>query len=449
MYPTSLLLVLLVIPAALSCGLLYDDSWLWALLVLDAIVVAVIGFDAVFGGMRREQVELSVVSSHIWSRGRKEVIRLELVNPSTHAWSGAIIPDLPRALACAEAPVSFTIQPRERMIAEFSVTAAQRGRFELRGALLAMTSTLGLWRRVIHVGEVTVLHVYPDLRQLGDYTLLARGDRLSLIGVQATRRIGGDTEFERLRDWHGDDEVNRIDWKATARRDQITVRDYQINQSQCVMLMIDAGRMMASRAQRGGGSGGSSGGSDVSQLDLAIESALMLAHVAIRQNDRVGLIAYADSVVRWVPPQGGVRQLHRLIHAVHDLEPTLVESRHDLAYMHLGRHSRKRSLITVFTHVLDDVNADMVFKHSVAVVGRHVPLIVLLRDPDIHLRLRQPPATEAEFWTHGAAAVIVEWRQHVCERLVNQGALVVDADADHLTPETISAYLRVKARHLL
>lgn len=442
MYPTPLLLVLLALPAVLSIGLLIDASWLWALLLLDATLVAVAGWDAVFGTLRGRDLQVSVTAQRTWSRGRPEPVTVTVAQHGRVAWRLVVTPDLPRVLVCEEDPAAVVLAPQGRIEVAFHARAARRGRFAINGAILAVQSRLGLWRRRLRLGDEQVVHVYPDLRQLADYALLARADRLSLIGVRSSRRIGGDTEFERLRDWHGDDEINRIDWKATARRDHLTVRDYQINQSQTVMLMLDTGRMMASRAQ-------SAQGAEVSLLDLSIEAALMLAYVAIKQNDRVGLLAYADGVQRWLPPDSGMRQLHRLIHAVHDLEPRLVESRHDEAFMHLGRYGRKRSLVGLFTNVLDDVNADLVLRHCTSLRGRHLPLLVLLRDPDIHTTLRTPPVDELGFWRSGAAAILARWRQGVIDRLTTAGALVVDADADRLTPATISEYLRVKAKHLL
>jgi uncharacterized protein (DUF58 family) len=206
--------------------------------------------------------------------------------------------------------------------------------------------------------------------------------------------------------------------------------------------MLDAGRMMAGRTRR-------ADGIEVSLLDLAIDAALMLAFVALKQNDRVGILCYADRIERWVPPKGGTRQLSRLIHAVHDLQPRLVESRHEQAFVHLERHERKRSLVTVFTHVLDDVNADVLVSHCANLVGRHLPLTVLLRDPDLHGPLASAPADQQAFWNAGAAAMLANWRADVLQKLSNAGALTLDVDGERLTPDVINQYLQVKAKHLL
>ena len=52
------------------------------------------------------------------------------------------------------------------------------------------------------------------MKQLAEYAVLARTNRLSLMGVRRTRRIGQDNEFERLRDYTLDDNYKHIDWRA-------------------------------------------------------------------------------------------------------------------------------------------------------------------------------------------------------------------------------------------
>ena len=79
--------------------------------------------------------------------------------------------------------------------------------------------------------------------------VLARTNRLSLLGVRRTRRIGQDNEFERLRDYTLDDNYKHIDWRSTARRGKLTVKDFQANQSQRVHV---SDRLRADDDQRGG-----------------------------------------------------------------------------------------------------------------------------------------------------------------------------------------------------
>lgn len=446
LHPTRLLVAAVAVPATLSLAILIDPAPRAPLLALDALVVVVAAVDALLGWRSARRLSAEVATTSTWSLGRTERIT------ATVSWTGrrrirlGLVPDAPTTVAVVDSPRSEELPAASRADVVFSASAAERGTWELGGLHAAVPSPLGLWRRHVRIGEVQKVHVYPDLRRISDYALLARTDRLALIGVRRSRRTGGDTEFERLRDYHSDDSLGRMDWRATARRDVLTVRDYRTSQAQRILLLVDAGRMLTSSAA-------GADGVPRSLLDHAIDAALLLAWVATSQGDRVGLLAYADGVKRWVPPRGGPRQVTDLIHALHDLHAEPVESRHEDAFLHLERRERKRSLVVVITHVLDEVNAGHLEKHARLVSGRHLPVIVLLRDPDLHGALPDPAAPPAEgtpeFWRAGAAATLVRWRQTVIDHLRGHGALVIDCDASQLTAEVVSRYLEIKARHLL
>ena len=203
----------------------------------------------------------------------------------------------------------------------YQLLPGRRGEFFLQNVYLRLRSRLDLWRRYVTLPVESTLHVYPDMKQLSEYALLARTNRLSLLGVRRTRRIGTDNEFERLRDYTPDDNYKFLDWRASARRQKLTVKDFQTSQSQRIVFLIDCGRMMTNEA------------AGLSLLDHSLNSALMLSYVALRQGDSVGMIAFADDILAYVPPQGGMNQMNRLLHASFNRFPALTESRYDQAFL--------------------------------------------------------------------------------------------------------------------
>lgn len=445
MYPTRFVLVLLTLPGLLSLALLVDEQWFGLILLVDACCLGLITGDLVVAALRRPQLSAQCRMPQVWSHNRTDTLHFDLDHGNRLAKRVVVAADLPRSFRVADEGTdrNLDLPGRKRAAFDIRVVAGERGTFRLGRLHVAVRSRLGFWRRHLILGMDHDVHVYPNLKQLHEYAEWARTDRLNLIGIRRQRRLGGDTEFERLRDYQSGDPLQRIDWKATARRDEITVRDYQISQSQTIILMIDLGRMMLSRSS-------DEQGQDAGNLlDLAIDASLMLAYVALAQGDRVGLIAYADTVVRSLPAKAGAAQLNRLIHAVHDLHPRPVESRHDQAFLALRRLERKRSLAVLCTHVLDDVNADSLVHHLARLHGRHLPLAILLRDDALHAPLRRPPAQVADLYQHGAAAHLINWRRAALDRLEAAGALTIDIAAEQLTAELISRYLSVKARHLL
>lgn len=428
-------------PAAASLVLLVDPDLRHLVFALDLLVVGVIALDAVLGLPRRRDFSLERSFATTWSGGRPEEVTFHLDH---RGWLGrrvTVTPDLMAEFEAEDPLRVLRLPARRRASLTFRIRAAVRGSFEFGALWIAAGSRLGLWRRHLLLGQRVELHVYPNLKQLSEYALLARTDRLSLIGVRRQRRAGGDTEFERLREYQTGDPLQRIDWKATARRDALTVRDYQVTQSQSVIILLDTGRMMAGRHEDGDG--------ERSLLDEAIDAALMMAYVALHQGDRVGLIAYADGVRRFVPPRGGGRQLTSLIHAVHDLQPVLAESRHDEALLFLSRKERKRALALICTNLVDQVNAELIQSHVVKLGGRHLPMIMALRDPGLHGFLDPATPERHSIYEVGAAAMIANWREEALRALAVAGALIVDADRRELTPALVSRYLEIKARHLL
>ncbi|NRA40147.1 MAG: DUF58 domain-containing protein [Planctomycetes bacterium] len=441
-YPSRLAVILLCIPVAISLLLVFDDSYAIPLYILDGVLVLFYIADAMLSRINQQRLLIQINMPHTWSLNRSEDITIEIQYRSNHQFHGRLRIDLPATIRAEPDSVDIHLQQQRSFKIHFKARADRRGRYLINGIHIENNSRIGLWHMQQIIIQKHDIHVYPDLKQMNEYALLARTNRLSLIGVRKMSAVGGDTEFERLREYHSDDAIQRIDWKATARRDELIVREYQPNQSQSIIMMIDAGRMMVSTAT-------DAQGDTCSLLDHAINASLLLAYVALQQGDRVGLIAYANGIQRFIPAQSGERHIHRLIHAVHDLQASLVESRHEEAFLYLQKMERKRSLVVMFTHVLDDVNAMHVEQHCQNLVGRHLPLAVLLRDQDLHKHLEKQPHSSKDFWHAAAAAHICNWRNDLIERLRSHGSLVVDSDPNDLNAGVVSQYLNVKAQHLL
>ena len=346
-----------------------------------------------------------------------------------------------------DVPESFSAEPGEFQIVApaaslvtlaYKVTPRKRGTYSFGRFDALVSSRLGLWQRSIWGPCVTEVKVYPDVRQIARYTVLARRDRLNSMGVRRTRKLGTDNEFERLRDYAEGDEPRHMDWRATARRRKLTVRAHQVNQSQRVIFLIDSGRMMAGDT-----------GSGLSPLDHAFNAMLMLAHVALIRGDQVGLLVFSDGVKAYVPPGGGPRRINRMVHAVHNVFPEMVEPRYDRAFVELEKRCRKRSLIILISNLFDDVNAQIVADHLANVVGRHLPLGVFLRDSDIFALADSAPDTGPGLYKGAAAAALLTWRERALAGLRLRGVLTLDVLPEDLTAPLINQYLQVKARHLL
>ncbi|WP_165231575.1 DUF58 domain-containing protein [Aquisphaera insulae] len=440
-WPGRPLATLLLAPALLALAVLAGDAVKPLVIALDLIVATIALADlATLRGSARFRIERGC--ERTCSIGEPQVVTLAIENLDSRRRRLRLRDDVPATFSADPFEFLLEIPGRARAEVTYRLIPGRRGTYRFHRVDAAVSSRLGLWQRVTTWPLRTELSVYPDIRQIARYTLLARRDRLSAIGLRSSRQLGTDNEFERLRDYIEGDDPRHLDWRATARRQRLTVRAHQQDQSQRVIFLVDCGRMMA--GDTGGG---------LSPLDHALNAMLLLAHVALLRNDQVGLMAYSDRTLAYVPPTGGSRRLRRLVHAVHNLFPEPVESGHGRALMELETRCRKRSLVILLTNLFDEVSAGILAEHLRNLTGRHLPLGVFLRDHDLFAMAdaaaEADPAGGPGLFAGAAAADLLNWRERVLAGLRREGVLTLDAFPGELTGNLVSRYLAIKARHLL
>jgi uncharacterized protein (DUF58 family) len=435
--PTARLCLLALVPLGLGLATVARASLLGPMLTADALLVLLAALDALLG--RRALVTVEREPPRVLSVGRPNPVRLRLRSRATRALKVALTDDLSDDLSAPELPLEVTVPPLGRASVVYHVRPSRRGVAALADHHLRYLTPLGLWRRQLRLPARDSLKVYPDVAAVRGYELLARQSRENLL-MRAIRLRGGENEFERLREYQRDDEYRNIDWRATARRSRLIVREYQQERNQTVLCLLDSGRLMT--AESGG----------LTQLDHALNATLMMAHVAARAGDQVGLLAFDAEVRAFVPPTGGRRAVNRVVQATYALHPELVESDFALAADHLARRLRKRALVVIFTQVIDEVAAAALMTLVRGLPPRHLPLCVLFRDEDVDrlADIRQPAAApDSQLHLAAAAAEAITWRERLVRDLQKGGALVLHVPGREMTPAVVNRYLRIKAQHLL
>ncbi len=319
----------------------------------------------------------------------------------------------------------------------YNLTPVRRGTYQFGDLWLRVETPFKLALRQFAYERKEPARVYPNLRAIRQYDLLARRGRLAEVGVHRTRYLGRGSEFERLRDYQPDDEYRRINWKATARRHVPVTVDYETERSQTLLLMLDTGRLMGAPV------------GDLDKLDHALNSALLLGYVASKAGDRVGTVAFADDVRAFVPPGRGDRQFHLLLDALHDLRVQPVESdlRRTVAFL-ASRHQR-RSLVIYFTDLAAEIDATSVVASLGLLARRHLVVCVSLSDPDLIAMSQQFPEDSRQAYEKVVARRLLDERRRTVEQLERLGISTIEGSPESLSPAVINLYLDAKARSRL
>lgn len=436
-FPSKGVIWLAAFPAFVSLGFTLTSNVGWVVVIVDVLVILLLTID-LFTIVSKKHFTVERKCLKIASLGKSHDVELIVSNHSRRGCSAEIRDDLPDLFTAK--PLVFTqrLQGGSRAFFEYKFVAKERGKFTLDVVHVKVKSLLGLWKGFFKIPAVTEINVYPDMKQIAQFDLLAKTNRLSLLGVRRVRKIGTDNEFERLRDYTQDDNFRHIDWRTTARRRKLTVKDFQSNQSQRIIFLVDCGRMMT----------GHSG--DITMLDHSLNAMLMLSYVALRQGDSVGLVCFSDRIHNYTPARSGVNHINRLLHASFDQRPEFVESRYDSAFLHVSKNCRKRALVVLITNVIDEINAGQIQEYLGSMSGKHLPMGVLLRDHELFDVVEEfPTKPAANVFETAAAADILTWRNQVINDLNRKGVLTMDVFPNHLTARLVNQYLEIKARHLL
>ena len=429
LYPSNRTLYFAAIPFLLSIlmsrvsvdGSLLELIIWWFVIIVDVILLVVFSIDACASLMTRRAGHF-LCSRNIGgtgSLGKKYPVQLRVVYRGKLNCKIIIRDDLPPGFTVTPSQFKTKLRGQSNTEFEYEYVSDQRGKIDLHTVYLNVASPLGLWRSYHEIPTESSVNVYPDIQQISEYDLLARTNRLSLLGMRRSRSIGQDNEFERLRDYTQDDNFKHIDWRSTARRQKLTVRDFQANQSQQIIFMIDCGRMMTGTHGK------------TSTIDHAVNAMLMLSYIALRQGDSVGLITFSNEVHNFTPPKSGVKHINRLLHATFDQSANHVESRYDQAFLYLRNKCPKRSLVVTITNLIDEINSSQVKRYMSVLSGRHLPLAVLLRDHSMFDAVEEfedlpPERRDEKLYEAAAAASILTWRNQLINDLKHQGTLTMD-----------------------
>lgn len=404
------------------------------LFALDALLVVATIADALFVMGRRTHLEREVAG--ILSVGRKNPVKILVHNRSNRTLRGVVSDDPLDDAVVDGLPAGFVLAPRASIAITYEVTPTRRGPRKFGGLTVRYDSILGLVSRQERQEAESKSDVYPDVHAARALELLRRQGRQD-ARLGSLRVRGGDTEFERLRPYQIGDEVRHIDWRASARRDDPTVRQFQAESNQNVVFAIDTGRGMRGLSE------------GLEHVDHALNAALLAADVALRGGDKAGLLVFDDQPRKFLMPTGGRSGARKLTRAAYDLEANVSATDYRAATTFLASQVRARSLFIMFTNLLDPRSAKELASSLRGLLPRHLPLCVLMRDTDVEALATSPADGVEDLYVRAAAAETLAWRDSLIRSLKKGGVLVLDANPKDVTPSLVKRYLEVKARRLL
>ncbi len=404
---------------------------------LAVIVLVVVALLDLVVSPSLAQLEIERTSSDVMSVGAKNPVRIWLRNPTNAEMQVEVHDEPPEPFEQIGLPHMMQVPAKRRRYFVYHVIPKRRGKNQFGQVFLRQKSKWGLWVLRLDVSLPQPVRIYPDIKAVHGVELLARRNRLAEAGVRMSRLRGRGNEFDRLREYRREDEYRSIDWKATARSQSLISREYVVEKNQNILFVLDCGRSMCNAVD------------GIVHFDRALNAAIMLSYIALRQGDSVGMMAVSNKVRRWIPPVRGTSGVQTLIRHSYDLEPDYEATDYQLMMTQLQNRYRKRSLIVLLTHTVDDVHLEYAAQSLRQAGKQHLYLSAFLKDVALIERATEVPANRVESFQIAAASEIADAQRGQLAQLEQNGMLVIHALPDQLSAQLISGYLDIKARHLL
>lgn len=313
----------------------------------------------------------------------------------------------------------------------YKVRPTERGSLTFSPAQARIASPFGLWDVNTRLGGGQVVRCYPDFAELADYALFATENRLSQIGVLRRRRRGAGLEFHQLRDYREGDALRQIDWKATSRHGRLIAREYEDERDQQIVFLVDCGRRMIDRE------------GTLSHFDEVLNAVLLLAFVALRQGDAAGLMTFADSTERFVPPRKSRSTINVLLDTLYDAQPTLRPPDYHAAATLLSKRLKRRSLVVIVSNLRDEDEETLA--PALALLRRkHLVLFANLREASLDAARAAPVRDLESALLYAASAVYERDRTAAIRRIESSGAMLFDTPPAKLAVTLVNRYLDLK-----
>ncbi len=400
------------------------------------VLVAIIAVAALIDYLRTPDPAVIVVHREIGGSlplGSETAVTWRVRNPTDKRQVVAIADEFAPSLGAANRRALASIPGRGLATVTTVVRPTRRGRFRISELVVRLRSPWGLIERQRSRQMPQILRVLPLFKSRQEAELLVMRAKQLDMGIRSARGKGGGTEFDQLREYTPDDEFRRIDWAATARTGTTIARTYRAELNQTVINLLDNGRVMAGVV------------ADVPRVEHAMDAVMALTTVATGLGDKCGLLTFDREVGAIVQPSRSRGQLGRVVEAMYDLEPALVESDYRGAFNAALRHFRRRTMIVVHTELIEAVAKEFLLPALPLISRSHIVVIATVRDPLVEHWASMPVSDSETAYRQSSATKALAERERTIAALKNKGALVVDASPGELAGKLAETYLRVKA----
>lgn len=417
-------------------------GWFWPpalvfgkVALLGWIVVILVDLFLLFG--RRTGLSAYRRTLERWSNGDNNPVTIQLESGYGMDMRVRVLDELPVRFQKRDLVFHGTLPAWGHRDFDYSVRPTERGVYRYGAIQAFVSSGIGFIERRFSLEATKEVDVYPGFLQLRKYELLAISDRLVLAGIKGVRRAAQHAEFERIKEYTPGDDRRTVNWKATARRGRMMVNQYQDEKAQQVFSLIDTGRVMKMPFD------------GLSLLDHAINASLVISSIAMRKQDKAGLITFSDKVHDMAPADRQRGHMQRILQLLYAQGTDHRETDIEALFSAVRRNIHQRSLLLLFTNYESLAAMQRQLPYLQRLGRQHLVVPIFFMNTTLDDDLRLQPRNIEQVYVHTLVERAFHEKRLIARELERAGMKPILCRPEDLTVGVINRYLEVKSKGAL
>ena len=407
-------------------------AWVSFLLLLSATLTDII---LLYSG--RLKLLGSRTTSRMMSLGDENTVTLKITNDGGFKVFVDIYDEIPYQFQLRNFFLRVELEPGQEETITYHLRPVKRGEYDF-GVVNAISSTIiGLVSRRMIIAKPQMVPVFPSIIQMKKYELLAFARISTFEGIKKVRKIGHSYEFEKIRQYNQGDDLRSINWKATSRRNQLMVNQYEDERSQQVYSIIDKSRSMHMPFN------------GLSLLDYAINTSLVISNIALQKFDKTGLITYSHRIGTTLPAERSELQLKKILNALYHEKPQSFEANFDLLYRAVKNVIHSRSLIFIYLNFESMYAMERALPVLKKINHIHLLVVMIFENTELITYSHKKPNYVSDIYAQTIAQKLLHDKKQIVSKLRKYGIQTILSKPEDLSINTVNKYLELKSRGLI
>jgi uncharacterized protein (DUF58 family) len=385
----------------------------------------------------KNKIEATRILPDKFSNGDKNQIKIEITNNYPFTIFLEIIDEIPEQFQVRDFKIKESIAHRASKSIPYHLKPTERGEYYFGCLNIYASSILNIVAKRFTFHDGAMVPTYPSFKQLKKFELLNINRNSLEYGLKKVRRLGHSMEFEQIKDYVLGDDLRTINWKATAKKNQLMVNQFQDEKSQPVYSIIDKGRIMKMPFN------------GLSLLDYAINATLVISNVVLKKQDRAGMLSFSKRIENVVVAERRNSQMQLILEALYNVKTDFFESDFSKLYANIKKHVTHRSLILMYTNfeTLDGLERQLPYLKAIA--KSHLLVVIFFKNTELNSLINNKAETIQQVYDKVIAEKFAFEKRLIVNELKKYGIYSILTTPENLTINTINKYLEIKARGLL